>query len=86
VKSFIEFGTQHADKVAYASVLREQRFRTLLMASMHFQDSYNYEIDRSRHCLILYAAPNGRFYPFCTWNSGPCHRYAVERLFSRACP
>lgn len=83
VKSFVEFGDQHADKAAYASGLRKQRFRTLLMASMHFQDSYNYEIDRSRHCLILYAAPNGRFYPFCTWNSGPCHRYDVECAFSK---
>ncbi|MFH1613844.1 MAG: tetraether lipid synthase Tes [Planctomycetota bacterium] len=83
VKSFVEFDDQHADKAAYASDLRKQRFGTLLMASMHFQDSYNYEIDRSRHCLILYAAPNGRLYPFCTWNSGPCHRYAVEQLFSR---
>jgi len=83
VKSFVEFGQQHADKAAYVSDLRGQRFGTLLMASMHFQDNYNYELDRSRHCVILYAAPNGRFYPFCTWNSGPCHRYAVEQAFSR---
>ena len=53
------------------------------MASMHFQDSYNYELDRSRHCVILYAAPNGKLYPFCTWNSGPCHRYIVEKEFAK---
>ena len=83
IKSFVEFGEQHTDKKAYAEQLQQNRFGTLLMASMHFQDSYNYELDRSRHCVILYAAPNGRFYPFCTWNSGPCHRYAVERAFAK---
>jgi len=83
MQSFIEFGQQHADKTAYANGLRKQRFGTLLMAAMHFQDNYNYEIDRSRHCVILYEAPNGRFYPFCTYNSGPCYRNAIEREFSR---
>ncbi len=86
IKSFVEFNAQHANKKAYMSSLREKRYGTLLMASMHFQDSYNYQVDRSRHCIILYAAPNGRFYPFCTWNSGPCHRYAIEKEFSKAVP
>ncbi|MFP4258402.1 MAG: hypothetical protein ACLFRE_05295, partial [Desulfovermiculus sp.] len=60
-----------------------QRFDVMLLAAMHFQDAYNFELDRVQHCVIHYAAPNGRLYPFCTWNSGPCHRYAVEREFSR---
>jgi len=86
VKSFVEFTTQHANKKVYMTSLKKKRFGTLLMASMHFQDVYNYQVDRSRHCIILYAAPNGRFYPFCTWNSGPCHRYAIEKEFSRVVP
>jgi hypothetical protein len=59
------------------------RFDVLLLAAMHFQDKYNYELDRVQHCVIHYASPDGKLYPFCTWNSGPCHRYRVEEQFSR---
>jgi len=84
IKDFVGPTEQESDyKAAYMEKLRNQRFGMLLMASMHFQDSYNYELDRSQHCVIFYAAPDGRFYPFCTWNSGPCHRYRVEREFSK---
>jgi hypothetical protein len=82
-RSFLELSQQHTDKKACARQLQNSRFGTLLLAAMHFQDSYNYELDRSRHCVILYAAPDGRFYPFCTWNSGPCHRYRVEQAFAQ---
>jgi uncharacterized radical SAM superfamily Fe-S cluster-containing enzyme len=57
-------------------------FRSLLVAGMHFMDRYNYETDRARRCVIHYAAPDGRFYPFCTYNSGPTHRTGVERKFA----
>ncbi len=83
IRYFVEFSDITRDKERYFSDLRSGRYGVLLLASMHFQDSYNYELDRSRHCVILYAAPNGRLYPFCTWNSGPCHRYAVERAFAK---
>lgn len=83
VQSFVDFEQQHTNKAAYHEYLNEQRFCTLLFASMHFQDVYNYEIQRSKHCIVLYAAPNGRFYPFCTWNSGPCHRYPIEERFAK---
>ena len=32
---------------------------------------------------LLYATPDNKFYPFCTWNSGPCHRYRIEQEFSK---
>jgi len=83
MNSFIELGQQRNDKQAYMRRLQQDRFGTLLLASMHFQDQYNYEISRSRHCIVLYVAPNGRLYPFCTWNSGLCHRYKVEEAFSK---
>jgi uncharacterized radical SAM superfamily Fe-S cluster-containing enzyme len=85
IKSFVEPDEQLSNyKAPYMEKLRNQRFGILLMASMHFQDSYNYELDRSRHCVIFYAAPDGKFYPFCTWNSGPCHRYRVQEQFSKS--
>jgi hypothetical protein len=49
---------------------------------MHFMDSYNYDVERVKRCVIHYAAPNGRIYPFCAYNSGPVYRERVEREFS----
>ena len=57
-------------------------FRSLLVAGMHFMDRYNYETDRARRCVIHYAGPDGRLYPFCTYNAGPTHRHAVQRKFA----
>ncbi len=57
-------------------------YRTLLVAGMHFQDGYNYDIERVKRCVIHYATPDGKLYPFCTYNSGPCYREKIERQFS----
>jgi len=54
----------------------------VMVGGMHFQDSYNYNVDRVKRCAIHYAAPDGRMYPFCTYNSGPVFREKVERRFS----
>jgi hypothetical protein len=45
---------------------------------MHFMDAYNYDLERVSRCGVHYSAPNGRIYPFCTYNSGPMHRHRVE--------
>ncbi|MBI3325952.1 MAG: radical SAM protein, partial [Nitrospinae bacterium] len=55
----------------------------LFMAcGMHFMDSYNYEVERVKRCIIHYSAPNGLIYPFCTYNSGPVYREKVEKKFA----
>jgi len=55
----------------------------LFMAcGMHFMDSYNYEVERVKRCIIHYSAPNGLVYPFCTYNSGPVYREKVEKKFA----
>lgn len=61
---------------------KRYEWRMLLMASMHFMDSYNYQVDRVQRCTIHYSAPNGRIYPFCTYNSGPVFREMVEKEYS----
>ena len=48
-----------------------------MVAGMHFLDAYNYDIERVKRCVIHYATPDGKLYPFCTYNSGPC--YATNR-------
>jgi uncharacterized radical SAM superfamily Fe-S cluster-containing enzyme len=53
-----------------------------MLAGMHFMDSYNYDVERVKRCVIHYAAPNGRIYPFCAYNSGPVYRERIEREFS----
>jgi uncharacterized radical SAM superfamily Fe-S cluster-containing enzyme len=57
-------------------------FRTLLVAGMHFMDSYNYDVERVKRCVIHYAAPNGLIYPFCAYNSGPVFREKIEKKYS----
>ena len=53
-----------------------------MLAGMHFMDSYNYDVERVKRCVIHYAAPNGLIYPFCAYNSGPVYREKIERQFS----
>ena len=57
-------------------------YKTLMVAGMHFMDSYNYDVERVKRCLIHYAAPNGKIYPFCAYNSGPVFRERIEKEFS----
>lgn len=55
-------------------------YGTLFVAGMHFQDRYNYDTERARRCVIHQSAPDGKMYPFCTYNSGPYYRAKVEEL------
>jgi uncharacterized radical SAM superfamily Fe-S cluster-containing enzyme len=57
-------------------------YRAILISSMHFMDSYNYDVERVKRCVVHYAAPNGLIYPFCAYNSGPCFREKIEKKYS----
>ncbi len=57
-------------------------YKTLLCAGMHFQDRYNYDVQRVRRCVILYSTPEGLF-PFCAYNCGPEYRALTEKKHSR---
>ena len=63
----------------------KQTYRTLLCAGMHFQDRYNYDLERIKRCVILYSTPAGVF-PFCTYNGGPTYRRFVERASANGDP
>lgn len=62
--------------------LAEFHERAILLAAMHFQDGYNFDLDRMERCGIHYAVPDGRIIPFCSYNS--IHRHDVERKFSNS--
>ena len=57
-------------------------WKMMLLAGMHFQDSYNYDIERVRRCGVHYITPDCRLYPFCAYNSGPEFRREIEAKFS----
>jgi hypothetical protein len=61
---------------------QEKNYRTLMAAGMHFQDRYNFDVQRIRRCVIHYSTPEGVF-PFCTYNCGPTYREFVERMHAR---
>ncbi|HDP96072.1 MAG TPA: radical SAM protein [Euryarchaeota archaeon] len=54
----------------------------LFIGGMHFQDAYNYDVDRVMRCCIHYTTPDGRIIPFCAYNSGPVYREEIEKKFS----
>ena len=58
-------------------------YKTLLCAGMHFQDRYNFDIERAKRCVILYSTPAGVF-PFCTYNCGPEYRWQIEKAYAQA--
>jgi hypothetical protein len=57
----------------------------LFVGGMHFQDLYNYDVERVKRCVIHYATPDPkrRIVPFCAYNSGPTFREEVERKYGK---
>ena len=81
VNGFAQGSNEHRNAQGHYYHKVGENYHVLLLAAMHFQDSYNFELQRVQNCIIHYGAPDGRLYPFCTWNSGPCHRYRVQNQF-----
>ena len=46
-------------------------YKSLFVGMMHFQDLYNYDIERVKRCCIHYAMTDGRIIPFCAFNVIP---------------
>ena len=80
-KSFINLvsGVMGSDS---KKALANFSWKMMLVAGMHFQDSYNYDIERVRRCGVHYITPDCRLYPFCAYNSGPEFRREIEAKFS----
>jgi len=54
---------------------------TIFLGVMHFQDAYNFDVERVCRCGIHYALPDGRVVPFCTYNT--LYREEFEKRYSR---
>ncbi|MCK4717523.1 MAG: radical SAM protein, partial [Thermoplasmata archaeon] len=57
-------------------------WKTMFVGGMHFQDAYNYDIERVKRCAIHYTTPDGRIIPFCAYNGGPTYRKEIEKKYS----
>ena len=62
--------------------LSDFTWKLLMVGGMHFQDLYNYDIERVKRCVVHYVVPDGRIIPFCAYNTGPEYRTEVEEKFS----
>ncbi len=51
--------------------LGELHYKSVFLGMMHFQDLYNYDIQRVKRCDISYLSPDGRVIPFCAFNVLP---------------
>ncbi len=71
-------------KILFNVIQKKQAtdWRIMFVAGMHFQDKFNYNIDRVKRCVIHYSAPNGLIYPFCSYNSGLVFRERIEKKYS----
>lgn len=58
---------------------------TLLISSMHFQDAYNFDIERAKRCIVHFgvAMPDGdiKEISFCTMNT--FHRQEIEKQVAK---
>jgi len=67
--------------------LRELQHKSLFLGMMHFQDLYNYDIERVKRCVIHYAQPDGKIVPFCAFNVIPqWYRDKIQKQFSLSIP
>ncbi|MCL1905034.1 MAG: radical SAM protein [Methanomassiliicoccaceae archaeon] len=62
--------------------LAEFSWSMMMIGGMHFQDNYNYDVERVRRCGVHYATPDMRVIPFCAYNGGPEFRAEIEKKFS----
>ncbi|RJQ51678.1 MAG: radical SAM protein [Nitrospiraceae bacterium] len=71
----------YADKkYTWTSEYKGHTYKTFFIFGMHFMDNYNYDLQRIRRCAVHYSAPDGKLYPFCTYNAGYTFRNHVEKL------
>jgi uncharacterized radical SAM superfamily Fe-S cluster-containing enzyme len=78
VKTFMHALKGLTDKKTGRGKAGEKTYRTLMAAGMHFQDRYNFDVERVKRCVIHYSTLEGMF-PFCAYNCGPVHRERVEK-------
>jgi len=98
INSFVDKDKQprdlNFDKMIF-NILRTGNYKTLgdlhhkalFVGMMHFQDLYNYDIERVKRCCIHYAQPDGKIIPFCAFNVIPqWYRDKIQEEYSLSIP
>ena len=57
------------------------RRRIFLLGCMAFMDSYNFDVNRVRRCVVHYITPDLKIIPFCAYNN--IHRVAIEKEYAK---
>ncbi len=57
------------DVILKKNIAEKFHWNSLFVGTMHFQDGYNFDIERVKRCTIHYATPDGRLIPFCAYNT-----------------
>lgn len=61
--------------------------KALFIGMMHFQDLYNYDIERVKRCTIHYLNPDGSIIPFCAFNVIPeWYRDKLQKAYGVSIP
>ena len=68
-------------KSGSVQALQEFNANALFVGMMHFQDPYNFDLERVKRCGIHYATPDNRIIPFCSYNI--FYRDKIEKRFSK---
>jgi uncharacterized radical SAM superfamily Fe-S cluster-containing enzyme len=56
------------------------RRRVFLLGCMAFMDSYNFDVNRVRRCVVHYITPDKKIIPFCAYNN--VHRVQIEKDYT----
>ena len=64
------------------STLAKFSWGMMYVGAMHFQDSFNYDIERVGRCSVHYVTPDCKIIPFCAYNRGIEIRVETEKKFS----
>ncbi len=69
------------------SALGKFHDRALFIGMMHFQDLYNWDIERVKRCCIHYLTPDERIIPFCAFNVIPeWYRDVIQQKYGIPIP
>jgi len=76
----IDYGNSGADRTMEdIDKRREDRWGSLIIAGMWFQDLFNYDFRRTEQCIIPYGTQEGEI-SFCAYNTGVGWRNIIEKM------
>ena len=80
----IDYGNPGADRtIEDIEKRREDRWGSLIIAGMWFQDLFNYDFRRTEQCIIPYGTQEGEI-SFCAYNTGVGWRNIIEKMHMTA--